>query len=118
MADKINVRKLPVISLYTNVDGTTQFKYKFGKEKYNGQDDAVKYMKSAVVYGARPEILHDAFSDEIIPYESLVMTDGHFKWSSELLYYVEKYNLILPKEFMDQVEEDKTVKITGEDLVW
>ena len=116
MTDKIVVKNLPSINLYSSADGKTQFKYKFAKEKYKGQNEIIDYMKSAIVYGARPEILYDAFSNEKIPYESLVMTDGYFRWSSELLYYVEKYNLILPKEFVDRVNKDKTVKISKEVL--
>ena len=116
MTDKIVVRKLPSLSLYSSVDGKAQFKYKIKDKKYDGQNEIIDYMKSAIVYGARPEILYDVFSKEKIPYESLVMTDGYFRWSSELLYYVEKYNLVLPKEFVDRVNKDKTVKISKEDL--
>lgn len=32
-----------------------------------------------------------------------VMDDGEFVWTSEVIYYVEKYNLILPDEFINHV---------------
>ena len=117
MPNKIVVRDLPSLTLYSFDDEKIHFKYKFASKKYAGQDEIIKYMKSAVVYGARPEVLYDVFSNERIPYESLVMTDGYFKWPSELLYYVEKYNLVLPKEFIDRVTKDKTVKISKNDLI-
>lgn len=117
MPNKIVVKDLPSLTLYSFNDGKLHFKYKFASKKYAGQDEIINYMKSAVVYGARPEVLYDVFSSDRIPYESLVMTDGYFKWSSELLYYVEKYNLVLPKEFIDRVTKDKTVKISEDNLV-
>lgn len=117
MPNKIVVKDLPSITLYSFDDEKIHFKYKFASKKYAGQYEIINYMKSAVVYGARPEVLYDVFSNERIPYESLVMTDGYFKWSSELLYYVEKYNLVLPKEFIDRVNKDKTVKISKDDLI-
>lgn len=117
MTNRIVVRELPSINLYSIDDGKPQFKYKFAKGKYKGQDKIIDYMKSAIAYGARPEILYDAFSNKAIPNESLVMTDGHFRWSSELLYYVENYNLILPKEFVDIIKRDVKVKVKVEDLV-
>lgn len=66
MTNKIVVRELPSINLYSIDDGKTQFKYKFAKGKYKRQDKIVDYMKSAIVYGARPEILYDAFSNKAI----------------------------------------------------
>lgn len=102
---------------HVNSSGTEEFNYKFAKKRYKGQDTIIEYMKSAVEFGARPEILFDTFSHEAIPYESMVMTDGHFRWSSELLYYVEKYNLILPKEFVEVANKEKKVKIKKEELV-
>ena len=117
MTDKIEVKKLPNLSLYSLIDNKLQFKYRFAQEKYKVQNEIIDYMKSAIIYGAKPEILYDAFSNEAIPYESLVMTDGYFRWSSELLYYVEKYNLVMPKEFTDRAITDKTVKISKDMLI-
>lgn len=116
MTDKINVRQLPVIGLYREENGEVEFKYRFAKEEYKGKDNIINYMKNAIIYGARPEVLYDTFTNEQIPYESLLMTDGNFRWSSELLYYVEKYNLILPKNFTDIIDRDKTVKVSKDDL--
>lgn len=117
MTNKISVMQLPNLCLYTVDDNKVQFNYKFAKEKYNGQDEIVAYLKSGVVYGAKPEIMHDNFTHEKIPYESLVMTDGHYRWSSELLYYVEKYNMMLPKEFVSIINKDRKVRVTQSDLV-
>ena len=73
-------------------------------------------MKSGIIYGAKPEILYDAFSDKPIPYESLVVTDGKYKWTTELLYYVENYNMILPSTFVENALKNKKVTITQEAL--
>ena len=73
-------------------------------------------MKSGVVYGAKAEVLHDVFSNVSIPYESLVLTDGKYKWSTELMYYVEQYNLRVPNELIQLALKDKKVQITQDDL--
>ncbi len=118
MENKIRVRELPVIHLY-DMDTENKemyFKYKFCKEKYKGQDEVLEYMKSGVVYGAKAEVLHDVFSNASIPYESLVLTDGNYKWSTELMYYVEQYNLRVPNELIELALKDKKVHITQDDL--
>ena len=48
----------------------------------------------------------DAITGDPIPGGSKrIINDGEYSWNSDLVYYVEKYNMRLPREF-----EDKAVR--------
>jgi hypothetical protein len=72
-------------------------------EPYRHKNEIAKYLRSGNVEFARVSRAKDVFTGEIIPHEALFMNDGVFCWSSELAWYVEKYNLRLPKEFEDHI---------------
>jgi len=72
--------------------------------KYAGQDRIVRYLKHGSIEataagGAKP----DVFTGEAINVERGIQTDGNYAWSTVLPYYVEKYNLVLPKEFANYI---------------
>lgn len=69
------------------------------KEEYPHKNDVLRFLQSGTVDFARASRAKDVFSGNIIPEEVLVMHDGDFCWSNILAWYVEKYNLRLPKEF-------------------
>ena len=75
--------------------------------EYPDKEEIVKYLKNAFAFAAKPQCLVDVFSGESIPMESLEMADGSYRWPSELLYYVEKYNLVLPEEFVEHIHRSK-----------
>jgi hypothetical protein len=83
--------------------GLPSMKDSFMKEPYEGQEDVVSYLKNGKKTYARTETPKDVFTGETIPVESYGMTDGEYSWNSVLPYYVEKYNLKLPKEFEEKV---------------
>lgn len=112
---KIDVMELPILQLYKEKDGKILLNYKVCKEQYKNQQAIVDYLKSGFIFGAYPEILYDAFSHKRIPYESIIYTDGKYRWTSELIYYVENYNLILPDYFVERALSNK-ICITEADL--
>lgn len=63
----------------------------------------LKYLKEGKKTMAAPSIRRDIFTGNIIRGEYVVMDDGEFAWTSEVTYYVEKYNLILPDKFINHV---------------
>ena len=71
------------------------------------QSRILHYMKNSLVFAANAEYLHDAFTGESIDAENVLMTDGEYRWDSGLIYYIEKYNFKIPKEFIDRVMEVK-----------
>jgi hypothetical protein len=75
----------------------------FEDSPYEGMDKIVYYLKHGTIDCAAIEIPHDVFSGDIIPMEKLGMNDGKYTWFNILAYYVEKYNLRLPKDFENHV---------------
>ena len=65
--------------------------------------EVLHYLKSAPVVAAAPGIMVDAFTGEHIPGGFLAYYDGVFTWRSDSIYHFEKYNLILPDEFVAHV---------------
>lgn len=70
---------------------------------YKNKREIVRYLTTGTVELARASRTRDIFTGEIIPAEVLVMRDGDFYWSNELAWYVEKYNLRLPKDFENHI---------------
>lgn len=70
---------------------------------YEGQDRIAKYLKNGTNDMVRMELPKDVFTGERIPMEYIGMNDGEYTWFNILAYYVEKYNLRLPKEFEDKI---------------
>ena len=83
--------------------GYPSLKDSFQKESYIGREKMLKYLRNGKSVLASPEIRHDLITGERIPIKLEIMTDGEYTWSSELIYYVDKYNLRLQKEFEEYV---------------
>jgi hypothetical protein len=75
----------------------------FEKEAYPGKNDVIHFLKNGTVDLARVSKAKDVFTGAFIPTEVLVMHNGDFCWSNTLAYYVEKYNLRLPKDFESHI---------------
>lgn len=69
------------------------------EEAYSHKEDVLRFLRSGTVDFARASRAKDVFSGDTIPTEVLVMHDGDFFWSNTLAWYVEKYNLRLPRNF-------------------
>ena len=80
------------------------------------KEAVVNYMKSGFVYAAIAEINHDIFTGETIPYEAVIYTDKKYRWTSELLYYVETYNVKPEKDFIEHALKNKEVHLTKADF--
>lgn len=83
--------------------GYESMKKHFEKEKYAGQGEIVYYLRHGKDDMASMSIPKDVFTGESIKEEKLRMNDGTYMWWSTLAYYVEKYNLRLPKEFENHI---------------
>ena len=69
----------------------------------------VSYLKKGKPFAAAPAINKDVLSGERIPGELLMLTDGVYEWRSDLVYYIEKYNLKLPDDFIKHVLDQQDV---------
>lgn len=86
----------------SNYESITNY---FSEERYEGQDKIAQYLRSGKEDIISMEIPKDVITGERIPGEKVGMNDGVYTWFNILAYYVEKYNLRLPKEFEDYVLE-------------
>lgn len=75
----------------------------FSERPYNGQEKIIHYLRNGKEDMCRMEVAKDIFSGKIISNEMIGMNDGEYTWFDTLAYYVEKYNLRLPKEFEDKI---------------
>lgn len=70
---------------------------------YPQKVDIIRFLQSGHIEFAQLSRSKDVFSGEIIPFEVLVMSDGNYYWSNELVWYVDKYNLRLPEDFEQHI---------------
>ena len=59
------------------------------------------YLRRSRVAAVSSVRLTDFFTGESIPGEACYYTDGKHAWRSDLCYYFEKYNFILPQAFIN-----------------
>ncbi len=72
----------------------------FQSEKYENQDKIVHYLKTGKPTMVQTMLPKDVFTGEPLDFEMTFVNDGVYSWCSDLAYYVEKYNLRLPDEFI------------------
>ena len=97
--------KLPTIAKYRELipaypDSMVKF---FSKEEYKNQRTIINYLKNAEDVMYYPMYWHDVYTNEPIDIPACEMSDGEYRWPSVLVYYVEKYNLMLPEDFINHV---------------
>ena len=78
----------------------------FQQAPYPGKDRIVAYLKLGDVHMCCPGYDRDVITGEIIRPAICHMDDGRYAWTSDLIYYVEKYNMRLPAEFERYVMEE------------
>lgn len=65
----------------------------------------VQYLKTAPAISAAAASMKDVLTNQYTGRELLVHTDGEFLWRSDVTYYVEKYDMELPTEFVKHILE-------------
>ena len=65
------------------------------------KEKVLEYMKNAEHIGYMPGIARDVFHPEIWTTDLSLMSDGKYQWRSDIIYYVEKYDMELPEEFVE-----------------
>ena len=63
----------------------------------------IEYMRKSKVIAVAPAIVRDVIHPEIKIPELFLMSDGKYEWRSDIIYYVEKYDMELPEEFVQHV---------------
>lgn len=91
-----------------------RYKENYGKNEYPSmkpdigalkadKKQIINYMKKCRITSFSPAIVHDVLSGERINHELTCMTDGLYAWRSDLIYYIDKYNLNLPEDFIKHI---------------
>ncbi len=89
--------------LYPDEQEYPYMKDNFEAKPYEGKDKIIYYLKHGKEDMRRPEIPKDIFTGEHIGTVMTGRNDGEYTWWDTLAYYVEKYNLRLPKEFEKKI---------------
>lgn len=75
----------------------------FEKSPYEGKDRVIQYLKNGIEDMVSLSAPTDVISGAPIHMTMKGMNDGEYTWFNTLAYYVDKYNLRLPKEFEDKI---------------
>ena len=67
----------------------------------------LEYLEGTPSVAVAPAIVKDIFTGERLKMELFAKSDGIYIWSSDIAYYFDKYNLKLPKEFIEHVLKQK-----------
>jgi hypothetical protein len=67
------------------------------------KEKVIKYMKECKITAVAPARVTDLINPEMKISELCMMTDGKYEWRSDVIYYVEKYDMELPEEFIQHV---------------
>ena len=85
-------------------------------QKFSPFDDICKskilaYMKSGEITGENGSFFIDKLTMKEIEHSPFYYTDGEYEWSSEEIYYVEKYNMVLNDDFLLKIGIDGKEKL-------
>lgn len=75
----------------------------FAKQQYPEQKRVAAYLRNGTRFMASLALPRDAFTGQSISESTLVMHDDKYCWSSDLVYYIETYNLKLPAEIEQHI---------------
>ncbi|HEY0254644.1 MAG TPA: hypothetical protein VGC41_24125, partial [Kofleriaceae bacterium] len=78
-----------------------------GKRTAGHKAEVVQYLRSAPAIVFSPGVLDDVFDASKDSDSPSVLTDGVFAWSQDIAYYVEKYDIELPRELENHIEMNK-----------
>ncbi|WP_160680904.1 hypothetical protein [Clostridium sp. C8-1-8] len=67
------------------------------------KEKIIKYMKECKITAVSPAIVTDLINPENKIIGLYSMNDGKYAWNSDLIYYLEKYDMELPEEFIEHV---------------
>lgn len=89
----------------------------FAEKKYlytkKEKEEVLKYLRNGEVVLAAPSVLTDVFTGKKTGQNDYTMTDGDVYWPSILAYYVEKYEVCIPKDFKEKIMAGKMADRTG-----
>ena len=70
---------------------------------YDTKQAILRYLKSGKVHMVTAARIVDIFTGKRTNHQLVHMNDGEYSWNSKLIYYIDEYNLRLPKEIEDNI---------------
>jgi hypothetical protein len=68
------------------------------------EGDIVRYLRQGHAMATSPILVEDALDPERPPIGTLqILTDGKWEWPSDLAYYVDRYHVRLPDDFVEHM---------------
>jgi hypothetical protein len=81
------------------------------------EDKTAKYLKNGVLFIACFGVTHDILDESSdFTTEPHILTDGTWAWFNELSYYVEKYHVKLPDDFLVHMESSNWLIPSEEEI--
>ena len=72
------------------------------------KDKILSHLRSGDIVAAAAGRALDIITGTRIPDEWVIFTDGEYQWDTSLIYHFDKYNILLPDEFIEHVTNIKT----------
>ena len=69
----------------------------------NHKNKILHHLKSGSVVAVSPSYIKDIVSNKTVNQSLVMMSDGKYAWRSDVVYHFEKYNLVLPDEFIKEI---------------
>ena len=73
------------------------------EKEYLNKDKILQYLKNGKIVAVAAGFARDIFTGQRIKGELVAMSDGVYSWRSDIIYYVERYNMRLSDEFEEYV---------------
>jgi len=103
--DMKSIMRINIMALWKefNQDAEKSMKDDFKAAPSPFYREIITYLKNGKVTLVAPSCAVDVISGERIDRTNCIMTDGEYTWSNMLIYYIQKYNLELPGEFVNKI---------------
>lgn len=85
--------------------GFPSIKSHLQEKPHEFKDRILKHLNNGTVHMVTASGIVDVLTGKRVNRELVHMNDGEYSWSSSIAYYVEKYNLELPEEFINHILE-------------
>ena len=80
----------------------------------NDESRLVKYLNDGELFIASPGVVHDVLSDsDTVIGSADILTDGVWAWPRDLSYYVSRYHVHLPEDFVEHARRNRWVIPNG-----
>lgn len=94
------MKKIANVKEISNNSDDPSIVYAIGTVEDVCKSKILAYLKSGNITGKALENFVDAINMREINAVPFLYSDGEYEWSAEEIYYVERYNLTLSKEFL------------------